>query len=64
MADSLIVAKGISKSFPGVTSLSDADFDLYSGEVHALIGENSACKLIKFLYGVYPIDSGQFILGE
>ena len=63
-ADPLLVAKGISKSFPGVAALSDVDFDLYAGEVHALIGENGAGKstLIKLLSGVYPIDSGTFVL--
>ncbi|UJF32563.1 sugar ABC transporter ATP-binding protein [Paenibacillus hexagrammi] len=56
--------KGISKSFPGVRALSNVDFRLFAGEVHALMGENGAGKstLIKTLTGVHPIDSGDVFL--
>ncbi|MEH1125455.1 sugar ABC transporter ATP-binding protein [Micromonospora sp. CPCC 206061] len=55
---------GISKEFPGVKALSDVDFRLVPGEVHALMGENGAGKstLIKVLTGVYDIDQGQISL--
>jgi monosaccharide-transporting ATPase len=55
---------GISKEFPGVKALSDVDFRLLPGEVHALMGENGAGKstLIKVLTGVYDIDQGQTTL--
>ncbi|MFM8319931.1 MAG: sugar ABC transporter ATP-binding protein [Chloroflexota bacterium] len=53
--------RGISKCFPGVQALDQIDFDLYPGEVHALVGENGAGKstLMKVLSGVYQPDSGQ-----
>jgi simple sugar transport system ATP-binding protein len=51
----------ISKSFPGVVALSDVDFTLRSGEIHALMGENGAGKstLIKVLTGVEEFESGE-----
>ncbi|MDH3664236.1 MAG: sugar ABC transporter ATP-binding protein [Alphaproteobacteria bacterium] len=50
----------INKSFPGVRALDDVGFDVYPGEVHALLGENGAGKstLIKIVSGVYRPDSG------
>jgi len=52
--------KGITKGFPGVLALSDVDFTLKQGEIHALMGENGAGKstLIKVLTGVHKRDSG------
>ncbi|GFN30464.1 sugar ABC transporter ATP-binding protein [Paenibacillus xylaniclasticus] len=51
---------GISKHFPGVKALTNVNFRLFPGEVHALMGENGAGKstLIKVLTGVYSIDQG------
>lgn len=55
-----LVMEGITKEFPGVKALSNVNFRLYPGEVHALMGENGAGKstLIKTLTGVYSIDEG------
>jgi galactofuranose transport system ATP-binding protein len=57
--------KKLSKVFPGVRALSDVDFRLFKGEVHALMGQNGAGKstLIKVLTGVYRSDSGVMLLG-
>ncbi|HTU03530.1 MAG TPA: ATP-binding cassette domain-containing protein, partial [Candidatus Sulfotelmatobacter sp.] len=65
MGEPLLQIEGACKSFPGVTALSQVDFDLFPGEVHVLIGENGAGKstLIKLLAGVYPPDAGRFLLG-
>ncbi|OMF33785.1 sugar ABC transporter ATP-binding protein [Paenibacillus sp. FSL H8-0548] len=52
---------GIHKQFPGVKALTNVQFRLFPGEVHALMGENGAGKstLIKLLTGVYAIDQGE-----
>lgn len=65
--DLLVEMKGISKSFPGVQALENVDFDLRTGEVHALLGGNGAGKstLIKVLTGVLKPDKGKiFLYGE
>jgi inositol transport system ATP-binding protein len=55
----------ITKVFPGVTALSGVDFDVYPGEVHALMGENGAGKstLMKILSGVYSPTNGELRVG-
>ncbi|MDC7247203.1 MAG: ATP-binding cassette domain-containing protein, partial [Sphaerochaetaceae bacterium] len=60
----ILAMKGITKTFPGVIALSDVSFDLYKGELHALVGENGAGKstLMKILSGLYKADSGDLIL--
>ncbi|MBR6316656.1 MAG: sugar ABC transporter ATP-binding protein [Lachnospiraceae bacterium] len=60
----LLSLKGIYKGFPGVKALQNVDFQLQSGEIHALMGENGAGKstLIKVLTGVYTKDEGEIFL--
>ncbi|MBX3082640.1 MAG: sugar ABC transporter ATP-binding protein [Anaerolineae bacterium] len=63
MADAktpLLEVRGVTKTFPGVPALSNVDFTMYPGEVHALLGENGAGKstLIKVITGVYKKDAG------
>jgi len=42
MGEVLVSMEGIEKTFPGVHALSQCQFELRSGEVHALVGENGA----------------------
>ena len=57
----ILTMRGICKEFPGVKALSDVDFTLRKGEIHALMGENGAGKstLVKCLTGVYIKDKGE-----
>ena len=54
---------GIEKSFPGVKALSNIDFSVRRGTVHALCGENGAGKstLMKIIMGLYKADKGQIL---
>src|SRR3954465_7454259 len=54
----LLNLKGVSKSFGAVRALTDVDFEVYPGEVVALVGDNGAGKstLIKAISGIQPGD--------
>ena len=56
----------VSKSFPGVKALTDIDFAVRKGTVHALCGENGAGKstLMKIINGIYKADAGQIYIDE
>ena len=60
MSELILKMTGIDKRFSGVHALKGVDFDLYAGEVHALMGENGAGKstLMKVHCGIHAYDSG------
>jgi len=60
MSDPVVSLRSLSKRFGPVWANRDVDLDLFSGRVHALLGENGAGKstLMSILAGRYAADSG------
>jgi branched-chain amino acid transport system ATP-binding protein len=60
----LLRARGLAKSFGGVSAVEAVDLALERGAVHALIGPNGAGKttLLNLLSGVYRPDAGTLSL--
>lgn len=63
MADAILVAKKITKSFFGVQVLKGIDFEVRAGEVMGIVGENGAGKstLMKIITGLYTNDGGEIV---
>ena len=60
----ILTARGLVKRYGRVTALNNADFDLYPGEILAVIGDNGAGKssLIKAISGAVTPDEGEIRL--
>ena len=62
----MLVAKNITKKFPGVTALDNIYMELHPGKVNAIIGENGAGKstLMKIFSGVHTQYEGEIFLND
>lgn len=63
MQPTLLEVRGVTKSFGGVTALSDGRFELRRGSVHALCGGNGAGKstFLSIVMGIQPRDAGTIL---
>jgi ribose transport system ATP-binding protein len=63
-ATPIVEMRHFSKTFGATRALNDVDLDVYSGEIHALIGQNGSGKstLVKILAGYHPPDEGAELL--
>jgi general nucleoside transport system ATP-binding protein len=61
-----IQMKDITKQFGELVANDAVNFELISGEIHALLGENGAGKttLMRILYGLYNADVGSIYVNE
>ncbi|MGN7969471.1 ATP-binding cassette domain-containing protein, partial [Microbacterium sp. 22296] len=59
----VLQARGLSRQFGHVRALNNVDFEVYPGEVTALIGDNGAGKstLVKALSGNLAVDEGEIL---
>ncbi len=66
MSDYILELNNITKNFPGVKALDNANFRLKKKSIHALLGENGAGKstLIKIITGVYNQNEGKLFLNN
>lgn len=57
----LVEMRGITKRYGAVQALQGVDLEVYTGEIHALVGDNAAGKssLIKVLSGAVVPDEGE-----
>ncbi len=64
MAEPILTARKLVKRYGRVTALDEADFDLYKGEILAVIGDNGAGKssMIKAISGAVIPDEGEIRL--
>ena len=56
----ILEMNNVSKNFGATAALSNLSFEMFPGEIHALVGENGAGKstLIKAMTGIYQPSSG------
>jgi fructose transport system ATP-binding protein len=62
----VMTGRGLTKRYGRVTAMDKADFDLFPGEVLAIIGDNGAGKstLVKALCGAIHVDEGEIRLDD
>ncbi len=64
MSDTILELRVATKKYGAVKAIDEIDYQLFRGEVHAILGENGAGKstLTKVMAGVVQLTSGQMLL--
>ena len=59
----LLVVKGLTKTFGGLTAINNVDFSMDEHQIVSVIGPNGAGKTTFFnmISGYYPVDSGTIV---
>ncbi|MEK9663535.1 MAG: ATP-binding cassette domain-containing protein [Candidatus Nanopelagicales bacterium] len=65
-AKPIVQGKNLNKSFGRVIGLNNCQFELFPGEVLAVVGDNGAGKstLIKCISGAHEVDSGEIFVND
>jgi branched-chain amino acid transport system ATP-binding protein len=63
MSESVLVARGVTKTFGGVGAVSKVDLEVYSGEIRAIIGPNGSGKstFVNVVSGLYKPTAGSVL---
>ncbi|WP_416139394.1 ABC transporter ATP-binding protein [Halomonas sp. HK25] len=61
--ETMLQTRGLTRRFGGLVAVNDVDFDVKTGEIHAILGPNGAGKstLINLLSGELPPSSGEIL---
>jgi ABC-type sugar transport system ATPase subunit len=65
MTEPILSVRGLTKRFGGLTAVDHLSWEVFPGEVVALLGDNGAGKstMIKCISGVYQADEGEIYFG-